>query len=149
VKRRGRTSARTRADQKPPVPGWWYLVGPVILLTALAFAAILFIYTCARESELDLQVRYAQSRVERLKAEHQTLCARINQTRDPAALREVAVQSGMVFTPAGVDRVALPHALPPQHVELSPLADLPLGPAAPSPPLPSDSLAHVPLPTPR
>jgi hypothetical protein len=149
VKRRQGTSARVRADQQPAIAGWRYLVGPVLLLTALASVGILFIYTCARESELDLQLRCAQSRVDRLQADHDALCARINAARDPAALRQVAVQSGMVFTPAGVDRVRLTRALPPEHVELSPLAELPLGATAASPPLPADSLARLPSPASR
>ena len=149
AQRRGASKGGTRAERAPVVAGWRYLVGPVLLLTALCAVAIIFISSCARESELDLQVRVARAQVERLRAEHQTLCGRINEARDPAELRQVALTGGMVFTPAGVDHVKLPRALPPAHVELSPLAELPLPPeSSPSPSTP-EALAHVSSPASR
>ena len=146
---RGSSQALARAERLPVVAGWRYLVGPILLLTALCGVAIIFIASCARESELDLQVRVARSQVERLRAEHQTLCARINDARDPAALRRIAVTGGMVFAPAGVDHVTVPRALPPAHIELSPLAELPLpSESSPSPYTP-EALAHAPSPASR
>jgi hypothetical protein len=149
AQRRGATSGSVRAERLPAgssrtnSAGWRHLVGPVLLLSALSAVAIVFIASCARESELDLQVRVARGQVERLRAEHQSLCAQINEARDPAALRRIALTDGMVFTPAGVDHVKVSRALPPAQVELSPLAELPL-PSEPSPsPVTPKALARV------
>ena len=136
-------SDRVAASAPSPAAGGPPLAVPLILITALAAMALLYIYSCARESELDLQVRYANRQVEQLRAERMALCARINQARDPAYLRQIAVQQGMVFTPAGVDRIALSRPLPPAQATLSPLADLPANPPGTAP-LPAAALAGVP-----
>jgi cell division protein FtsL len=132
------------AGQIPARAGWRELVPPVILLTALAFVALLYICTCARKSELDLQLRHVSRQIDQLGLENQALCTQINQARDPAFLRQIAVQAGMVFTPAGVDRIQLPRPLPPVQAALSPLAELPLSIPGPGAPLPAAALASRP-----
>lgn len=136
-------NSRSAAQRQKYMADWRRLVGPLVLITATGAVAILFLLCCAQKSELELQVRRAEFRVEELQAEQQALCSGIGRLRDPARLRRVAAKAGMTFTPAAVDRIVITGELPPKEWAISPVADLPseiTGLAA----APADSLARVP-----
>jgi len=127
-----------------PAPGWGSLAAAVLLMTAMGAVAIVFLYSCARQSQMETQVRQTSLRVEQLRAAQQTWCALIGQKRDPAALRQWARGQGMVFAPEHVDEVRLSKALPPAQLVVSPTASvLPAGGVGPIR-APADVLARLP-----
>jgi hypothetical protein len=95
-------------------------------MTALGAAAILYLISCARQSELELRVLQAQIRVEKLKAERQSLVTELAALRDPALLRQVAQAHNLVpARSAGIDEIDLEEKLPPRARLACPLVEGP------------------------
>jgi len=136
-------SPRGTARHQKRTADWRRLAGPLLLITASGAAAILFLLCCAQKSELELQVRHTQFRVEELRAERQAVGSAIGRLRDPAQLRRVAQEAGMTFTPVAVDRIVITDDLPPKEWAISPVTGLPPEAIASST-TPAGSLAHVP-----
>ena len=143
--RRPRTGP-TDTQRRPPSfrRGWLGLAGPLLLMTAIGGVAVLFLYSCARQSELELQLQRAQTGLAELSAQQQRLCAQIEIARDPAALRRFAQLNGMSQTPAGVDHIRLRVSLPPAQWAISAVARLTPVPAE-GPLTPAGSLAARPV----
>jgi len=97
---------------------WWEIIWPGLIITCIGLASILFLVSCARVSELELQVSDLQEQIDQEMSRQHRLSQQIAQLCSHRRLREFAQQTGMVFEPEGTDLVQLP-ALPEQRRTIS------------------------------
>ena len=123
---------------------WWEIIWPGLIITCIGLASLLFLVSCARVSELELQVSSLQHQIDKQMAAQRQLGQRVAELRDRTRLREfVADSDDMVLAPVVSDYVQLP-ALPAEQWTISALTPQPetlvsrLEPARPEP----LSLAH-------
>ncbi len=118
------TSSTSRADNNHThqLPGlsWRGLFWPVMLITSVGLASIVFLISCARVSELELTVNRLQRQIDEQQAARSRLRQTISQLYDRGELRRFVNSQGMVLFSQGTTEVKLP-GLPPKQWAISPL----------------------------
>ena len=99
---------------------WREIIWPGLIITCIGLASILFLISCARVSELELQTGNLRRQIDQEVSKQSQLSQQIAQLRSHRRLREFAERAGMVFEPEDTDLVQLP-ALPEQRGTVSAL----------------------------
>jgi len=103
---------------------WREIIWPGLIITCIGLASILFLISCARVSELELQTGNLSRQIDQETSKQCRLSQQIAQLRSHTRLREFAQRAGMVFEPEDTDLVQLP-ALPEQRGTVSALTPHP------------------------
>ena len=103
---------------------WREIIWPGLIITCIGLASILFLISCARVSELELEVGNLRRQIDQETSKQCQLSQQIARLRSHRRLREFAQRAGMVFQPADTDLVQLP-ALPEQRGTVSALTPHP------------------------
>ncbi len=104
---------------------WSEIIWPGLIITCIGLASILFLVSCARVSQLELQVSSLHRQIDKQMAAQRQLWQRVAELRDRTRLREfVADSDDMVLAPKVRDYVELP-ALPAEQWTISALTPQP------------------------
>ena len=99
---------------------WRAVFWPLMLITSVGMASILFLISCARVSELELTAYRLERQIDEQQAARSRLWQTVSRLYDRSELRRFVNNEGMILVTNGTTKVTLP-PLPPEQWVISPL----------------------------
>ena len=98
---------------------WRAVFWPLMLITSVGMASILFLISCARVSELELTAYRLERQIDEQQAARSRLWQTVSRLYDRSELRRFVNNEGMILVTNGTTKVTLP-PLPPEQWVISP-----------------------------